>query len=393
MRTDKPVNDPTGAPGEEPGAARRITRPAIKPALSRLWRDKQTLQFGALRRHARVIEGVDRSLANFLELIDGSRDGPDVVGAGQKLGLSAEYCRAVLDSLAGAELLDDAQAGRDVLELYPPARRELLAPDLASLSLVHPAPGEAATVLHGRARARVEVRGAGRIGAAVGAALAAGGIGEVTVVDRGRVTARDCAPGGLPTADIGRLRATAARELVHRVTGAPVGERYRRPPVTAPPPTLVVLAPRDGSAAYTGAAVDAQELMRAGVPHLYTGVLEHLGVVGPLVVPGASACGTCATLARRDEDEVWPRLLAQLIDDGPGRARLPACDGAVAATVAGLAALHVQLYLDGVLPPSVDGWCELSAADGMLRRLRLRSHPDCGCLWQSVSRGPAGTMA
>ncbi len=368
-------------------------RPVIKPALARLWREKQALQFGTVRRHARLIEGVDRRLAGFLELIDGTRDGPALVAAGQRLGLSAEYCRAVLDSLAGSELLDDAQALRDVLELYPPARRELIGPDLASLSLVHPAPGEAAAVLHGRIRARVEVRGAGRIGAAVGAALAAGGIGEVAVLDRGRVAARDCAPGGLPPGDIGRLRSTAARELVHRVTGAPVGERYRRPPATPPPPTLVVLAPRDGSAAYTGAAVDAQELMRAGIPHLYTGVLEHLGVVGPLVVPGASACGSCATLARRDEDEAWPRLLAQLIDEGPGRARVPACDGAVAASVAGLAALHAQLYLDGVLPPSVDGWCELSAADGMVRRLRLRSHPDCGCLWQSAAPGRAGTMA
>ncbi|MGW4804449.1 hypothetical protein [Kitasatospora sp. NPDC004272] len=182
-------------------------RPVIKPALSRLWREKQALQFGTVRRHARLIEGVDRGLAGFLELVDGSRDGPALVAAGQRLGLSAEYCRAVLDSLRDSELLDDAQALRDVLELYPPARRELLGPDLASLSLVHPAPGEAATVLQGRSRARVEVRGAGRIGAAVGAALAAGGIGEVAVLDRGRVTARDCAPDPDPASALEHLYA------------------------------------------------------------------------------------------------------------------------------------------------------------------------------------------
>ncbi|MGW4384537.1 ThiF family adenylyltransferase [Kitasatospora sp. NPDC004531] len=368
-------------------------RPVIKPALSRLWREKQTLQFGTVRRHARLIEGVDSRLALFLGLIDGTRTGPAVVEAGQKLGLSQEYCQGMLDSLGQSELLDDAQALHDVVELYPAPRRDLLGPDVSSLSLVHPAPDEAAAVLRNRARARVEVRGAGRVGAAVATALAAGGIGEVSVLDRGRVSVRDCAPGGFPPGDVGRLRSTAARELVHRVNGAPIGERYRRPPVNPPPPVLVVLAPRDGSGAYTGAAVDAQELMRAGIPHLYTGVLEHLGVVGPLVVPGASACGSCATLARRDQDEAWPRLLAQLIDEGPGRPRAPACDSAVAASVAGLAALHVQLYLDGVLPPSVDGWCELSAADGMVRRLRLRSHPDCGCLWQSAAPVQAGTMA
>ncbi len=157
----------------------------------------------------------------------------------------------------------------------------------------------------------------------------------------------------------------------------------------------MVLAPRSGGGAFTGLATEARELMRSGRPHLYVGVLEHLGVVGPLVVPGASACGSCATLARTDEDEAWPRLLAQLADDGPGRARSPACDSALATTVAGLAALHVELYLDGVLPPSVDGWCEISAADGMVRRLRLPGHPDCGCRWQSVPLarpGPAETV-
>ncbi|GAA4863715.1 ThiF family adenylyltransferase [Kitasatospora terrestris] len=368
-------------------------RPVLKPALSRLWREKQTLQFGTVRRHARLIDDVDRPLAAFLDLIDGTRDGPALVAAGQRLGLDAEYCEAMLDSLARSELLDDAEAGRQALTAFPPPRREQLVPDLASLSLVHPAPGEAAAVLRARAGARVEVRGAGRVGAATAAVLAAGGVGDVALLDRGRVAARDVSPAGFPPTEVGRLRATAGREVVHRAAGAAVGERYRRSPAAPPPPALVVLAPRDGSGAFTGAAVEAQELMRAGVPHLYTGVLEHLGVVGPLVVPGASACGSCATLSRRDEDEAWPRLLAQLIDSGPGRARVPACDSALATAIAGLAALHVQLYLDGVLPPSVDGWCELSAADGMTRRLRLRSHPDCGCLWQSVTAGRAGTMA
>ena len=121
--------------------------------------------------------------------------------------------------------------------------------------------------------------------------------------------------------------------------------------------------------------------MRAGIPHLYVGVVEHLGVVGPLVLPGASACGGCVALARTDRDACWPQLLAQLAAEGPGRPRAPACDSAVAAAVAGLAGLHTLLHLTGERPPSVDGWCEVSAADGMVRRLRLPPHADCGCFW------------
>lgn len=377
---------PPTAPASSP---ENPVRPMLKPALSRLWRDERTLQFGTVRRHARVVEQVDQGIAAFLELVDGSRDTPELIAAGQGLGLDRPACEGLLASLARGDLLDDAEALEAALGGYPPPRREMLGPDAAALSLVHPEPGEAADVLTARRRTRVEVRGAGRVGAAVAAVLAAGGTGTVTVVDRGRVTGRDCAPAGLPATDVGRLRTTAAREAVHRASGA-AGDRPRPAPVGAGPPALVVLAPRDGSAAFTGCAAEAHELMRAGVPHLYVGVLEHLGVVGPLVVPGATACAGCASLTRQDEDPGWPRLLAQLDGPGPGRARTPACDTALATAVAGLAALHTQLYLDGVVPPSVDGWCEISAADGMARRLRLPAHPACGCLWPAAP-APATT--
>ncbi|GAA2256685.1 MULTISPECIES: ThiF family adenylyltransferase [Kitasatospora] len=366
-----------------------VSRPMLKPALSRAWRDRDTLQFGTVHRHAHLVEQVDQPVAAFLDLIDGTREHGALLASGERLGLGSAVAEQLLASLAQNGLLDDAEATAGTLAGYPRPQQDLLGPDLASLSLVHPAPGEAPAVLRGRSRARVEVRGAGRVGAAVATALAAGGVGSVTVLDRGRVTAQDCSPAGYPPTEIGRLRTTAARDVVHRAAGSPDGERHRRgsrTPDADAPPMLVVLAPRDGSGAFTGTAAEAHRLMRAGVPHLYVGVLEHLGVVGPLVLPGASACGSCATLARRDEDESWPRLLAQLGDEGPGRPRTPACDSALATAVAGLAALHVQLYLDGGSPPSIDGWYEISAADGMARRLRLPSHPDCGCLWQSVPR-------
>ncbi|MER5635754.1 ThiF family adenylyltransferase [Kitasatospora sp. NPDC002227] len=355
-------------------------RPTLKPALSRVWRDQDTLQFGTLRHHARVVDEVSRPVAAFLDLLDGTRERPALLAAGERLGLGAALAEELLGSLEQGGLLDDTAATTEALAQHSRARQELLAPDLASLSLVHPGPGGAAAVLGARARARVEIRGAGRIGVAIGTALAAGGIGAVELLDQGRVTAADCSPGGLAPGEIGRLRTTAAREAVQRAVGAPPTERPRRPGPGGPP-ALVVLAPRDGSAAFTGLAAESQRLMRAGIPHLYVGVLEHLGVVGPLVLPGVSACGSCATLTRRDEDDCWPRLLAQLAPGAAGRPRTPACDSALATTVAGLAALHAGLHLDGVRPPSVDGWCEVSAADGMTRRLRLRVHPDCGCTW------------
>ncbi|WP_395294461.1 ThiF family adenylyltransferase [Kitasatospora hibisci] len=361
-------------------------RLALKPALSRGWRDSGTLQFGTVQRYAGVLDNVDATLRDFLELLDGTRDRAALLEAGERVGLGREPAGALLDRLERTGLLDDADAAGAALDRFPQPLRELLGPDLASLSLVHSGPGAGPAVLARRSEHRVEVHGAGRVGAAIAAVLAAGGTGTVTLADRGRVRPGDCSPAGLPASDVGRLRATAAREAVDRASArrAPSGPRHgpdRRPP------DLVVLAPRDGSGAFAGGTPAARQLLRGGVPHLYVGVVEEIGVVGPLVVPGRSACGHCLVLAREDEDAAWPRLLAQLADEGPGRARTPACDTALATAVAGLAALHVGLHLDGLRAPSVNGWCEVSAADGMARRLRLKGHPDCGCLWQPLPPG------
>ncbi|MEE1784854.1 TOMM precursor leader peptide-binding protein [Streptomyces sp. SP17BM10] len=357
-------------------------RLALKPALSRSWRDTETLQFGTISRYAGRVEHADKTLCDFLALLDGTRDRPALLAAGEKAGLGREPAEALLAELEEAGLLDDAEAAEAALARFPQPHRDLLGPDFASLSLVHSGPGAAPAVLARRADTRIEVRGAGRVGAAVAAVLAAGGAGAVTVRDGGRVQPGDCSPAGVPPSEVGRLRMTAAKEAVQRASGrrpAPVPRR-----AADEPPDLVVLAPRDGSGAFAGGAYEARQLLRAGVPHLYVGVVEEFGVVGPLVVPGVSACGHCLVLRREDEDAAWPRVLAQLADGGPGRARTPACDTALATAVAGLAALHVQVLLDGGRPPSVNGWCEFSATDGMPRRMRLRGHPDCGCLWQPL---------
>ncbi|SOB82195.1 bacteriocin biosynthesis cyclodehydratase domain-containing protein [Streptomyces sp. 1331.2] len=361
-------------------------RLVLKPALSRSWRDKETLQFGTVTRYAGVLDHADKALCDFLGLVDGTRDRPALLEAGERVGLGREPADTLLTELEEIGLLDDAEATDRALARFPQQHRELLGPDLASLSLVHSAPCAAPAILARRADARIEVRGAGRVGAAVAAVLAAGGAGTVTVADGGRVRPGDCSPAGLSPGDVGRLRSTAAREAVQRASARPLLPGPRRKP-DGPPPDFVVLAPRDGSAAFAGGTYEARLLLRAGVPHLYVGVVEEFGVIGPLVIPGMSACGHCLVLRREDEDAAWPRVLAQLAHGGSGQARTPACDTALATAIAGLAALQVQVYLDGGRPPSVDGWCEVSARDGMPRRLRLRGHPDCGCLWQPLPPG------
>ena len=360
-------------------------RPCLKPALRRAWRDRHTLQFGVGRAHAAVLESAAPDDIALLELLDGTRELPALAAEAARLGIDPAQVDSLLDRLSAAKVLDDGTAQRPLLELHP-AELARLGPDLAALSLAHPEPGSAPALLLARRRARVQVRGAGRIGAAVAAVLAASGVGQVEVVDGGRVLEQDASPCGLLVADTGRPRAAAARAAVRRAApGRPDDHRGQRRS-----PDLVVLAPRGDSAGLLPDPELSRELLSAGTTHLYAGVLETLGTVGPFVVPGSSPCGRCLSLHRSDEDPAWPRLLAQHCS-GRGNGGTAACDSALATTVAGLAALHCLIFLDGGSPPSLGAWAEVSMVDGSMRRRPLDPHPDCGCCWSGGAEGPGST--
>jgi len=131
----------------------------------------------------------------------------------------------------------------------------------------------------------------------------------------------------------------------------------------------------------------AVPLMARDVPHVYVTTDERGTQVGPLVVPGRGACGTCVGLARTLADPAWPLLSLQLT---AGRT-LPSSTPDVAAQAAALVAgalgwwraarndqahaahgwLNTVWTLDRHTPPSA------SAAP---------AHPDCGC----GAAGPVG---
>ena len=141
--------------------------------------------------------------------------------------------------------------------------------------------------------------------------------------------------------------------------------------------------PERDDLALTVLAVDTAEadrlvsdhLLRADQPHL---VLRSTGTavtVGPLVLPGRSACLRCTDLGRRDLDPSWPRLLPQLV-----RLRQPV--GAVlTAWAASVAAAQALAFLHGGVPESVGATLELSSADHLMRRRTWPLHPGCGCAW------------
>lgn len=340
-------------------------RPLLTPAIQRLWRDAETLQLGRSPGRAAVLTGIDPAARSVLAMLDGSRDRVALTQAADAAGCPPARTAEVLSLLDGAGLLDDAADRRSVAGSHR-AERDRLAPDLGSLRLVHGA--DAVEVLRRRRAARVVVEGAGRVGAPVAALLDAAGVGAVQVVDDGLTRPEDCGVGGLRAAAVGRPRQEAAGELVTGATDQRVAAAAPRVAL----PDLVVLAPVAGA--------PTPEPPRL-LPHLLSEVRGEVGVVGPLVVPGTSACLRCLDLTRTDHDPGWPAIAVQLATNA--RAAAP-CDGVLAVAVAAQTAAQALAFLDGTgLPAAAGGTLELAYPDWRWRRRSWQLHPDCDCAWSA----------
>lgn len=114
----------------------------------------------------------------------------------------------------------------------------------------------------------------------------------------------------------------------------------------------------------------AARLMADGVPHLPIVLAGAKAIVGPLILPGLTACLSCIAAHHRDRDPQWPLLVSQLLGrPAPPTSRAVLVD---AATLAGR-------FLRGAVRPGVS--VAVSAAS--VRRRWRAHHPHATCLCRS----------
>ena len=216
-----------------------------------------------------------------------------------------------------------------------------------------------------RRHATVLVDGDGPLAAGVVGGLVLGGVGAVRVAARGWVGSADLGT-GLVDADRGTDRVAALTALARR---ARPGADVRPPPDRGPEPDLVVLA--DAAAADPHVV---ERLHRDAVAHLPVRLRDGTGVVGPLVLPGRTACLRCADRHREDAEPGWLGIAAQLVGrPGPG-------DATAAAATAALAAAQALALLDGgPAPAALAAELALDVVGGRLDRHPVTPHPGCGC--------------
>jgi hypothetical protein len=344
-----------------------------------VWRDRDTLQFGVDPRRAVALAGLGPAAA-VISLLDGSRDREQLIATAQAYGVPAGAASRVLGLLAEAGVLDDIPLG---VNGWLPSRARL-APELATAALAYADGDGGARVLARRRAAFVRVHGAGRTGAALAAFLAASGVGHVLCVDPSPAEHADLTPAGLVEADVGAPRHEGAARAVSRA--APfcfTGDDG------AVPDLVIVTRPMlpdvlDG-------------LVRDRVPHLAVAAGEAIGVVGPLVRPGRSACLRCVDLRKAEADPAWPKIVAQATF---ARVRPAACDTVLAAMTAALACAQALAHIDrpaasvsagpascgpvasgpGAFgPAAVNGTLEVVLPDWQWRRRTWPPHPLCPC--------------
>ena len=350
-------------------------RPALKPGLATVWRNRDTVQIGIDPRRAIALTGM-RGAEDLLRLLDGSRDRHQVLAAAGDLGMDAGTADRVLTLLAAAGALDDFPAGGH--GALPAGTRSRLAPELATTSLAHRDADGGARTLARRQAARVRVHGASRASLWIAGLLSAAGVGLV-------LSTGPAVPGPAPPRSPDPQRATpppadpapgdSARGDREPVPPADRPAATARGPRSRPRrrPDLVILA--DSPRRELPAA-----LVSHVVPHLAASASEAIGVVGPLVLPGRSACLRCLDLARAERDPAWPLILAQLASRAS--ADPLACDTVLATMVAAQAAAQALAFLDQGAEAAAgvtNGTLELVLPDWQWRRRTWHPHPRCGC--------------
>ena len=342
-------------------------RPALRAGLLPLWRDRDTLQFGVDPRRAVALGGLGPAAA-VISLLDGSRDRDSLIATAQAYGIPVDAVSRVLVLLADAGVLDDFPMGLHAC--LPDLVRARLAPELATAALAYADGDGGARTLARRRAAFVRVHGAGRTGACLASFLAASGVGHVACADPEPAEPADLTPAGLIEADLGEPRQDGAARAVRRA--AP--DTRTRDDGTVP--DLVILTRPTLPDLTDG-------LLRDRVPHLAVSAGEAIGVIGPLVRPGRSACLRCVDLRKADADPQWPKIVAQATF---ARVQPQACDTVLAAMAAALACAQALALIDRPLavpvssgPVTVNGTLEVVLPDWQWRRRTWPPHPACPC--------------
>jgi len=153
-------------------------------------------------------------------------------------------------------------------------------------------------------------------------------------------------------------------------------------------PDITIIAAQRHPAALPIDLMEGHVLAR--VPHLPVHVYANKGVVGPLVIPGTTACTTCIHLRHRDQDPHHVLQAAQRVALTPSPWPM---DRVHAMAVIAQAVLTIHTWRAN--PQAEHLWANqrkvIWLPDGSMETEHLVPHPECGCFRSPLSTIPTHT--
>jgi hypothetical protein len=125
----------------------------------------------------------------------------------------------------------------------------------------------------------------------------------------------------------------------------------------------------------------ADECLRADVAHLVTATRDGCGVVGPLVLPGRTACLRCLDIERSVVDTAWPAIVAQLPRplSPPAHPLVRAVSAVLDAATSVITVRDALAQLAGDTALTHNATLRIGPDLSKLRRHRWSLQPRCGC--------------
>lgn len=139
--------------------------------------------------------------------------------------------------------------------------------------------------------------------------------------------------------------------------------------------------------------VDRSELdplVRLDLPHLLVRVIDGVVVLGPFVVPGATACVRCLDAHHGDEDPGYAIALERYVAAG-AQPREDGCldvpDPANLALALAWAARDLRTFSTGGIPTTWSSTISIGGAGSSIAAVAWQPHPRCGCRWFEPALG------
>ncbi len=351
----------------------------INPGLRMVRRGADSVQIG-MGPGGIILAGLQGAEVDFVEALHLGVADKQVLEKAAAMGVDSVRAQDICTKLAGLLFTDAELRTRGF-------RAERLLPERLSLLGLYQGPCNDFMSL--RQQAVVHLIGLGRTGASLAAVLVSAGLGTILLEDDCAVAAADVGPGAFALSDIGLSRSVALRRQLLRIDPAAQAHVVHGGGASAPGPACLDLAVMVGHDA--ASAETAARFLAAERPHLFVLLREQDGTIGPLVVPGQTACAECLDRSRAAVDPQWLDVSAQLAAKAahpPGRKpRAEHLENvALAMALAGAAATQILLFLEAVnQPQSWSSVLTFHQHNGGWTRQEFSAHPDCGCQWQNQS--------